>query len=228
MRVLVVDDDADLRFCLERYLRTHEVVVECAGSADEARRVLGCHPAGTFDVILLDLQMPGRSGLELLQELRTAGDRTPAIFVSGQKTVDAKVRGLDSGADDYVVKPVELDELLARVRAVRRRRQEPPEPLVHGDVELDLATRTVRRAGRSVDLSPREFDLLHALLRARGEVVDRATLLRDVWKLDFDPKTNLIDVHIGRLRRKIDLHGRPLIQNERGKGYRAVAHAARV
>lgn len=219
MRVLLVDDDAGFVLFAKTGLESADVLVETASTGDEARQMLLGASPGHFDLILLDIGLPGVSGLDLLYDLRQAGNEIPVIIVSGESRTQEKVKGLTLGADDYIVKPPEIDELVARMEAVVRRR-ESLEPLEYGEVQLDLARRRVERSGRRVELSPREFDLLLALVRAKGELVSRQTLLHDVWDMDFDPGTNVLDVHVGRLRRKIDAGGRPLIQNKRGQGYR--------
>ena len=222
MRALIVDDDPDFAEVLRLGLSAEGVECSATGDGEGAQALLAEHPAGHFDVILLDVQMPGSDGWDLLYELRQAGNETPVIFVTGLERVEQKVKGLALGADDYVVKPIAIPELKARLDAVVRRR-ETLAPLDYGELRLDLARRRVERDGKRVELSPREFDLLYALVRAKGELVTRADLLRDVWDLEFDPGTNVLDVHIGRLRRKLDRHGRPLIENERGQGYRVLA-----
>jgi len=219
LRALLVDDDPEFLAMLGLGLDEAGVAWEAAGGTEEALARIQGGPAGAFDVLLLDVQMPDRSGWELLEELRAAGNQTPVIFLTGAQDVDDRVRGLRLGADDYLAKPFAFPELLARIEAVLRRRS-TLSPLVHGDTELDLVQRRVHRGGEAVDLSPREFDVLTVLMRARGQVVSREELLRQVWGMEFDPGTNLIDVHIGRLRRKVDRHGPPLIYNERGIGFR--------
>ena len=226
MRVLLVDDDPDFKTFTELGLKAAGVEILSVSTGPEALALLagsGPEQAG-FDIILLDLGLPGLSGMDLLYEIRQAGDETPVIIVSGESRTKQKVKGFSLGADDYLVKPLEIDELVARMEAVRRRRA-TLEPIDYGEVQVDLARRRVTRAGHRIDLSPREFDLLLALVRAKGELVSRQTLLADVWDMDFDPGTNVLDVHVGRLRRKIDSVGGPLIQNQRGQGYRILEHA---
>jgi len=219
VKTLLVDDDRTFVLFIEAGLARVGIDLTTASSGDEARSILLDRTPGYFDVILLDIGLPGASGLDILTTIRDAGNETPVIIVSGESRTGQKVKGLALGADDYIVKPPELDELVARMEAAVRRR-ELLEPLEYGEVQLDLAQRRVSRAGRRVDLSPREFDLLLALVRAKGNLVSRETLLHDVWDMDFDPGTNVLDVHVGRLRRKIDAGGNPLIQNKRGRGYR--------
>lgn len=222
MNVLVVDDDDAYREILILALESVDIVAVGAADAPLALRAIEERPRGWFDVLLLDVQMPGALGFDLLEDLREVGNETPVIFLTGLPGIPEKVRGLGLGADDYLVKPVNLDELVARLQAVVQRHRHP-RPLVWGEIELDVARRQALRNGTAIDLSPREFDLLLVLVRARGELVPRADLLREVWSMEVDPGTNLLDVHIGRLRKKVDRHGRPLIHNERGQGYRVVA-----
>ncbi len=215
MRVLLVDDDADFRAFTKAAMESADIDYQ---AAEDVAGGLALMRKGKFDLILLDVRMPGASGISLLMQIREAGNETPVIFVSAAGDVDDRVKGLRLGADDYLVKPIVYDELIARMEAVLRRRQSLA-PIQFGDLSLDLARRKVERAGRAVNLSPREYDLLFALVSAKGEVISRQELMRDVWNMDFDPGTNVLDVHIGRLRKKLDRHGRPLIKTVRGKGY---------
>jgi DNA-binding response OmpR family regulator len=221
LRVLAVDDDPDVCRLLEIGMRAAGMECVSAVDGDAALKCLAESPAGHFDLILLDLVLPGKDGWQLLEAFRETGHDIPVIIVSGKEKVAEKVRALRLGADDYVVKPFDPDELVARVQAVVRRRQTLP-PIEIGDLSLDLAQRKVMRSGKDIALSPREFDLLMVLARAKGEVLSREDLLREVWDISFDPGTNLLDVHLGRLRKKLDRHGRPAIQNVRGEGYRIV------
>ncbi len=221
MRVLLVDDDSDFVLFAQAGLESAGVDVLTASSEAEALSVLHPRPTPAVDLILLDIGLPGPSGLDLLYSLRQAGNETPVIIVSGEGRTKQKVKGLSLGADDYIVKPPEIEELVARMDAVVRRR-ESLQPLEYGEITIDLARRRVLRNGRRVDLSPREFDLLLALVKAKGELVTREELLKEVWDLEFDPGTNVLDVHVGRLRRKLDAQGNPLIENKRGQGYRVL------
>ncbi|MCP3918534.1 MAG: response regulator transcription factor [bacterium] len=222
MRALLVDDDADFLTFVTIALESHGVSYETASSAVEALEVLDAKKR-TFDLILLDIEMPGPTGWDVLLELREKGNEVPVIFVSGREKVEDRVKSLKLGADDYLVKPIQVDELHARMEAVLRRRHSLA-PLEFGDLQLDLARRRAVRNGKPAHLSPREFDLLLALTRAEGKVVSRQDLLREVWDMDFDPGTNVLDVHIGRVRKKIDRHGRPLIKTVRGEGYCLTQH----
>lgn len=221
--ILLIDDDPAFAQFTSASLARANLRQTVATSAEQALELLRDHPAGAFDLVLLDMTLPGTSGWDLLIQLRDAGSEIPVIVVSSANSVQDRVRGLRSGADDYVGKPIEHEELVARIDAVLRRRESLP-PIEFGDVRLDLTRRKVERGGQPVPLSPREFDLLLALVRANGEVMSRDTILREVWDLEADAETNVLDVHLGRMRRKLDRHGRPLIQTVPGSGYRAVRH----
>jgi DNA-binding response OmpR family regulator len=219
MRCLVVDDDPKFRSYVSSGLEQSGIGCRSAADGPAALEVLAQSEPGTFDVILLDVMLPVQSGWELLHELRASGRETPVIFVTARDAVHERVKGLELGADDYIIKPFAFEELVARVSAVIRRRQALP-PLMYADIVLDLGRRAVRRAGSVIDLSPREFDVLRTLVLKHDRVVTRAELLRDVWGIDFEPETNLVDVHVARLRKKLDRHGRPLIHTVRGEGYK--------
>jgi two-component system copper resistance phosphate regulon response regulator CusR len=218
MRVLVVDDDPKLRSYVSAGLRESGMQCEAAADAREALEILDRTRAEPFDVILLDVMMPGRDGWELLHDLREAGRETPVMFVTARDAVEERVKGLQLGADDYIIKPFAFDELLARIQAVVRRRQAMG-PVEYSDLRIDLARRAVWRSGKPIDLSPREFDLLRVLLARRERVVSRPELLHEVWGIDFDPGTNVVDVHVARLRRKLERQGPPLVRTVRGEGY---------
>lgn len=219
VRVLVVDDEPDVCQYLSALLKGAGIQSAIAVDGEQAIEQLKAHPPGWFGLVLLDVAMPRKSGWEFLDELRQAGDEVPVIFVSARDTSEERVRGLRLGADDFVVKPFLFDELLARMEAVLRRRRSLA-PIVVGALKLDLSRRKTEREGKPIDLSPREFDLLLALAKAEGRTLSRASLLEQVWDIHFDPGTNLLDVHLGRLRKKLDRHGRPGIQTVRGEGYR--------
>jgi two-component system OmpR family response regulator len=179
--------------------------------------------AGPFDVMIVDRMLPRLDGVALVETLRREGDATPVLFLSALGEVGDRVTGLRAGADDYLVKPYAFAELTARVEALARRRETGSvQTLLRvGDLEMDLIARTVRRQGKDIDLQPREFQLLEYLMRHAGQSVTRTMLLEKVWEYHFDPQTNVIDVHVSRLRSKIDKgFDRPMLQTVRGAGYR--------
>ena len=220
MRVLVVEDEQKVANALREGLEgeRYDVVVERTGEGAFFRV-----NTESFDVILLDLNLPGRDGLEILQALRQRGMKTPVLVLTARDSLSDRVNGLDAGADDYLIKPFAFAELLARIRALVRRGRVTETPrLLVGDLEMDLVTRKVTRAGQPVELTVREFELLEFLMRYHGQVVSRETLARDVWKetARTTPLDNVIDVHIARLRRKVDLdQSLKLIHTVRGVGF---------
>jgi two-component system copper resistance phosphate regulon response regulator CusR len=217
-RVLIVDDDPKFRSYVARGLTAQGLEALTAADADEALRLLERAGPGP-DVALLDVMMDGLSGWQLLEHMRARGHELPVIFVTAKHAVDDRVRGLRLGADDYILKPFEFQELLARIEAVLRRRRSLP-VLEVDDLRIDLARRTVERDGRRLDLSPKEFDLLLALAESQGRVLSRAELLRRVWAIDFDPQTNVVDTAVARLRKRLERGPQPLIQTVVGQGYR--------
>ena len=217
-RILVVEDDRDLAQALELELGHAGYVVRAVGDGPAALRV---EAEWKPELVLLDLGLPTLDGLDVCRRLR-AGTRAPVIILTARDAVTDRVRGLDAGADDYVVKPFALDELLARVRSALRRAslRDEGQVLRAGDLVLDVAARTVTRAGEPVNLTRREFDLLECFLRHPGQALDRATLLADVWGYDFLGGSNVVDVYVRYLRGKLDGPGRPpLIETVRGIGY---------
>jgi two-component system OmpR family response regulator len=220
MRILVVEDDKDVAGFVTKGLREAGHVVEHVANGRDG---LFMAASETFDAIVLDRMLPGGvDGLRLLETLRSQGDKTPVLFLSAMAQVDERVRGLQAGGDDYLTKPFAFAELLARVEALTRRGKSdgPTTKLVAGDLEIDLLSRGVRRAGQRIDLQPREFRLLEYLVRHAGQVVTRTMLLEGVWDYHFDPQTNVIDVHVSRLRTKIDKpFPTPLIHTVRNAGY---------
>ena len=220
MRVLVVEDEQKVANALREGLEgeRYEVVVERTGE-DAFFRLT----TEAFDLILLDLGLPGRDGLQILTTLRGKGVKTPVLVLTARDTLQDRVAGLDSGADDYLVKPFAFAELLARIRALMRRGRSAETPrLAVGDLSMDLITRKVMRGGQPVELTVREFELLEYLMRYEGQVVSRETLARDVWKetARTTPLDNVIDVHIARLRRKVDVEFPvKLIHTVRGVGF---------
>lgn len=225
-RILVVEDDPETREYLAKGLREAGFAVEAIGAG---RQGLMLALDGGFDALILDRMLPDLDGLSLLKSLRAAGVSAPAILLTAMSAIDERVSGLRSGADDYVVKPFSFQELSARLEAILRRPAEvrPDETrLVCADLELDLIARTARRGQRRIELLPREFQMLEYLMRREGRVVTRTMLLEGLWDYRFDPGTNVIDVHISRLRRKIDAEGEPaLIHTVRGSGYKLAATA---
>ncbi|WP_424932067.1 response regulator transcription factor [Amaricoccus macauensis] len=219
-RILIVEDDSDTRDYIAKGLREAGYAVEATGSGREG---LMHALEGGFDAMILDRMLPDLDGLSLLKSARAAGIRAPAILLTAMSAIDERVRGLRAGADDYMVKPFSFEELSARLEAILRRPAEPSAQetaLRCFDLELDLISRTAHRGDRQIDLLPREFQMLEYLMRRKGRVVTRTMLLEGLWDYRFDPKTNVIDVHISRLRRKIDLEGEPqLIRTVRGSGY---------
>ena len=220
-RILIIEDDPATSAFLAKGLKEAGYTVESAG---EGREGLYLATGGDFDLIVLDRMLPQIDGLAILTSLRAAGILTPVLMLTAMSAVDERVRGLRAGADDYLVKPFSFEELHARAEALLRRpsgtelREETH--LSCADLELDLVARTVSRGGRRIELQPREFQMLAFLLSRQGRVVTRTMLLEGVWDYHFDPQTNVIDVHISKLRKKIDAPGEPpLIHTVRGAGY---------
>ncbi|WP_311270754.1 winged helix-turn-helix domain-containing protein [Sphingobium sp. WCS2017Hpa-17] len=219
-KVLLVEDDATTADYITKGLVEEGFTVD---RADNGRDGLFLATEAAHDAIILDRMLPGMDGMAVLAALRAAGIETPVIILSALATADERVKGLTGGSDDYLAKPFAFAELLARLRIILRRGggQAPETRLSCGDLEVDLLSRKVKRGARAIELQPREFRLLDYLLRHQGEVVTRTMLLEGVWDYHFDPGTNVIDVHISRLRRKVDEEGEsPLIHTIRGAGYR--------
>ncbi len=220
MRILIVEDDTEAGAAMARGLTEagHEVVHAADGA-------MGLHSAGAggFDVLVVDRMMPRLDGLSMVETLRASGDTTPVLFLSALGEIEDRVTGLKAGGDDYLVKPYAFAELIARIDALGRRREGAAvQTLLRvGALEMDLIGRSVRREGKTIDLQPREFQLLEFLMRNAGQSVTRTMLLEKVWSFHFDPQTNVIDVHISRLRSKIDKgFDHPMLQTVRGAGYR--------
>jgi two-component system OmpR family response regulator len=220
MRILVVEDDKDVAGFVVKGLREAGHTVE---HADNGRDGLFLAASENFDAIILDRMLPGGiDGLRLLETLRAQDNATPVVFLSALSQVDDRVKGLKAGGDDYITKPFAFAELLARVEALTRRGKTdgPTTKLSVGDLEMDLLSRGVKRGGQKIDLQPREFRLLEYLMRHAGQVVTRTMLLEGVWDYHFDPQTNVIDVHVSRLRQKIDKPFElPLLHTVRNAGY---------
>jgi two-component system, OmpR family, response regulator len=219
MRVLTVEDDDTIAAFVGKGLEEAGFAVDRAesGNAGLERAI-----ATPYDVAIVDVMLPGLDGLALVERLRQRGVRTPVLFLSARHTVDDRVRGLQAGGDDYLVKPFAFAELLARVYALLRRSSGTAEPtkLTVGDLELDLLSREVRRAGRKIDLRPKELALLEYLMRNAGKVVSKTMVLAHVYDYSFDPGTNVVDVLVHRLREKIDREFEPkMLQTVRGMGY---------
>lgn len=222
--LLVVDDDPKFRRTICKGLADSGLRSESASNAEEARTILEGPDAPAFDLILLDVMMPGASGWEFLDAIRSDGNRTPVIFLTARHEVNERVKGLRLGADDYIVKPFEFSELLARIDVVLRRTPKAT-TIVVGDLTLDPVKRRVDRNGVRIDMSPRELDLLQILADSPEKVFTREELLREVWDISFDPGTNLVNVQIARLRQRLNRHGPPLIETVVGQGYRIISRS---
>ncbi len=219
MRILLVEDDRQMADYLHKALAEAGAVVD---QTSDGREGLLLAASGDYDVLILDRMLPGLDGLGIVRTLRASGNQTPVLFLSALGDVDDRVEGLRAGGDDYLIKPFAFSELQARVEALLRRGSaEAPETRLRvADLEMDLLKREVSRAGVQIQLQPREFRLLECLMRHAGQVVTRTMLLEQVWDYHFDPQTNVIDVHISRLRGKIDKDfALPLLNTVRGAGY---------
>jgi two-component system OmpR family response regulator len=220
MRILIVEDDLEAAEAMQRGLA--EAGHACVRAADGVEGLEAAR-GGEFDVMIIDRMMPRMDGVTLVESLRREGNAAPVLFLSALGEVGDRVTGLQAGADDYLVKPYAFAELIARVEALSRRRETGSvQTLLRvGDLEMDLISREVRRQGKEIDLQPREFRLLEFLMRHAGQSVTRTMLLEKVWEYHFDPQTNVIDVHVSRLRSKIDKgFDKPMLQTVRGAGYR--------
>jgi two-component system, OmpR family, copper resistance phosphate regulon response regulator CusR len=217
IRILVIEDEAEIADFIVRGLREEGFTVDHAANGEDGWHAL---QSGSWDVVLLDWWLPGQDGLTLLRRFRQAGHATPVLFLTARDAVSDRVRGLDSGADDYLCKPFAFTELLARVRAMSRRRgSETNTVLSHENVRLDLATHRVERAGKRLDLTAKEEALLVLFLRHPGEVLSRTRIYEQVWDERYDGISNTLEVHIVELRRKLESHGPRLIHTLRGRGY---------
>ena len=219
MRILVIEDDSEAAAFMMKGLREAGHVADHAADGETG---FNAASDADYDALIVDRMLPKRDGLSVVAELRDKGIETPALFLSALGEVDDRVMGLKAGGDDYLTKPYSFAELLARIEALGRRRgpQTVSTNLQVGDLEMDLLSRSVRRAGKRIDLQPREFRLLEYLMKNADRVVTRTMLLENVWEYHFDPQTNVIDVHISRLRAKIDKDfDTPLLHTIRGAGY---------
>lgn len=219
MKLLIVEDDKDTSAYLKKALSEAGHAVDVASTGRDGLLLAA---GETYDVMVLDRMLPQVDGLTILRTIRASGVKTPVLLLTALGGIDDRVEGLEAGGDDYLIKPFALAELMARVNALARR---PPPQAVQttlrvADLELNLLQRTVSRGGRRIEVQPREFQLLEYLMRHAGRVVTRTMLLEAVWDFHFDPKTNIVETHISRLRSKVDRgHGRELIQTLRGAGY---------
>jgi DNA-binding response OmpR family regulator len=218
MRILVAEDDAPLAEFLHQRLQQEHFAVQVVSNGKEAQRLAA---EQVYDLVLLDLALPGTPGLDVLRGIRAKKPDLPVLIMTGSNLLEERVRGLDLGADDYLAKPFAFAELAARIRAVLRRGKISQQATLQvDDLELDRFSHTVRRSGHSVELSPKEFALLEFLMRQPGQPVARTAIVEHVWKLNFDTMTNVVDVYINYLRRKVDSgHERALIRTVRGVGY---------
>ena len=219
MRILVIEDDMKIASFMIKGLKQAGFTAEHAADGED-----GLHAALTesFDAAIIDIMLPKRDGLSIIEELRREKRRLPVIILSAKRSVEDRVRGLQTGSDDYLTKPFSFSELLARLQALIRRASDTPEPsiLTYEDIALDLLTREVSRAGRKIELQPREFALLEYLMRNAGKVVSRTMIMEHVWDYNFDPQTNVVEARMSRLRDKIDKDFPvKLIHTLRGAGY---------
>ena len=218
MRILVIEDDPTVGQYVKRGLEEHRWAVDLLADGEEGERRASSE---AYDLIILDMRLPGKSGMDVLQSLRAKGFERPVLVLPAQDAVDAKVATLRAGADDYVTKPFAFEELLARVEALSRRPHALASPVLRvGDLEIDQATRTVRRAGTPIEVTPKEYTVLEYLARHAGRVMSRTLITEYAWGYHFDPGTNIVDVVINHLRKKVDAgHARKLITTVRGVGY---------
>ena len=218
MRILVIEDDPTVGQYVKRGLEEHRWAVDLTTDGEEGERRASSE---AYDLVVLDMRLPGKSGLDVLQSLRTKGFERPVLVLTAQDAVDAKVTTLRAGADDYVTKPFAFEELLARVEALARRPRALVSPVLKvGDLEIDQATRQVRRGDELIELTPKEYTVLEYLARHAGRVMSRTLITEYAWGYHFDPGTNIVDVVINHLRKKIDAkHVRKMITTVRGVGY---------
>jgi DNA-binding response OmpR family regulator len=218
MRILVIEDDPTVGQYVKRGLEEHRCAVDLTTDGEEGERRASSE---AYDLIVLDMRLPGKSGMDVLHSLRARGFQRPVLVLTAQDAVDAKVATLRAGADDYVTKPFAFEELLARVEALARRPRALASPVLQvADLEIDQATREVRRAGERIELTPKEYTVLEYLARHVGRVMSRTLITEYAWGYHFDPGTNIVDVVINHLRKKVDArHPRKLISTVRGVGY---------
>lgn len=219
MRILVVEDERKIAGFIRQGLEEQGFTVEVCGRGDEA---YGLVITRSYDAVVLDIMLPGRDGLSILRSLREHKNMVPVVLLTARSELNERVDGLNLGADDYLTKPFYMEELVARLHAITRRARDGTFSVLHADdLSVNLLTRQVKRGERNIELTAREFNLLEHLMTSPGRVFTRTQLLEQVWGYDFDPETNLVDVNIRRLRRKIDEDDpHPLIETVRGVGYR--------
>jgi two-component system OmpR family response regulator len=222
VKILVLEDDKKLAALARKGLEAQGFIVDFCANGDDAYALASTRP---YDALVLDIMVPGRDGLSILRNLRDRRITTPVVIITARTTLPERIEGLNLGADDYLTKPFFVDELVARLHAVIRRASgNAPTLLQNGSLAINLVTREVRRAGEAVELTNREFELLTYLLRSPGQTFTRAQICEHVWNYHFDPGTNLVDVYVQRLRRKLEGGGEPaVIETVRGVGYRARA-----
>src|SRR5918994_518850 len=218
MRILVIEDDPTVGQYVKRGLEEHRWAVDLVADGEDGERHASSE---AYDLLILDMRLPGKSGLDVLRSLRAKGFERPVLVLTAQDAVDAKVATLRAGADDYVTKPFAFEELLARVEALARRPRALASPVLRvADLELDQATHEVRRAGEGIELTPKEYTVLEYLMRHAGKVMSRTLITEYAWDYHFDPGTNIVDVVINRLRKKVDTgHPQKLVHTVRGVGY---------
>ncbi len=219
MRVLVVEDEKKIASFVRKGLEAQGFVVEVSHNGDEGYTLATSRP---YDAVVLDIMLPGRDGLSILRNLRDRNVPLPVILLTARSELNERLEGLNLGADDYLTKPFYIEELIARIRAVTRRAAGTTQGILTvGDLSMNLLTREVKRGGAAIELTPREFTLLEHLMRSPGRVLTRAQICEQVWDYDFDPGTNLVDVYVQRLRKKVDAEASvKLIETIRGVGYR--------
>jgi len=218
VKILLIEDDKQVADYVSSYLKEHDYDVDLALTGSEGhQKAIDKH----YDLLIVDRMLPGMDGIEIVESVRANGNRIPVLFLSALGDVDDRITGLKAGGDDYLVKPFADEELLARIEVLLRRKDAlPATRLKVGELELDLLTQKVTRQGINLNLQPREFRLLEYLMKHAGQVVTRTMLLENVWEYHFDPQTNVIDVHVSRLRQKIDKDfDRALLTTIRGAGY---------
>ena len=218
MRLLVVEDEENLRTVIRKRLMKEGYSVDACGDGQEALDYMAVSP---YDTVILDIMMPKMSGMEVLKKMRAGGDQTPVLFLTAKDGIEDRVKGLDSGADDYLVKPFAFEELLARIRVmIRRQSDSASDEMTLADLTVDAGKHSVTRGGKAIELSAKEFAVLEYLMRHQGQVLSREQIEQHVWDFDYEGGSNMVDVYIRYLRRKLDEgHEKKLIHTVRGAGY---------